>query len=89
MKNWFKARWHEFWYKCYHLPKSVQGVSFNEGKVSYVDKIYTHYHFERAWHHGVEYHKLDPKGMHSYAIKCVMKGFKMSREEAENILNKP
>ncbi len=84
MKKLLKIWWHEFWYKCYHLPRSVRGVKIVDGEV--VRTKESEHHFDRAWHHGQEYQKLDPKGMKKFAAKCVMKGCKVSKEEAEKIV---
>lgn len=80
-----KKLWHEFWYKCYHLPKSVQGGKIEGDKLVFKDEKRHKHHFNRAWHHGMEYQKLDPVGMREYAVKSVMKGFKISEQEARKM----
>lgn len=77
MMNWIKTKWHEFWYKCYHLPKSVKGVSVKDNKLVFKDEKYHTYHFEKAWHHALKYQELDPEGMKVFAEKCVKNMSKM------------
>ncbi len=52
MKKLLKIWWHEFWYKCYHLPRSVRGVKIVDGEV--VRTKESEHHFDRAWYHGYE-----------------------------------
>jgi len=77
MNNFFKRLWHEFWYKHWHLPRSVRFYETVAGvyRVRPGKEKYHSHHFKMAWYHGMEYQNLDPKGMHEFSEEVMKKAF--------------
>jgi hypothetical protein len=75
MKKYIKTLWHEWWFKHYHLPRSVRGMKIVDVKITWKNQVYHDHQFGRVYYHGMEYQKLDPVGMKKFSDSCIESAF--------------